>query len=68
MEGDKWVHTFLKGINPRVNVIEQLEFELVYNDFAVHHFNHYATETPSPVLGICGVWSTYLLPLLPCQL
>ena len=43
---DKGVHTFPKGICPRVNVIERLEFELAYYDSAVHRFNHYTTRTP----------------------
>ena len=29
---DKGVHTFLKGICPKVNVIERLEYELAYYD------------------------------------
>ena len=29
-----------------MNVIERLEFELTYNDFAVHRFNHYTKRTP----------------------
>ncbi len=33
---DKGVHTFLKGICPKVNVIPRLEYELAFNDSAVH--------------------------------
>ena len=51
--GDKGVHTFLKGISPKVNVIAQLEFELCYFEVSVQYFNHYATETPSSWKG-CG--------------
>ena len=40
------VHTFTKGICPKVNVIARLEFELVYYDSAVHRFNHYTRRTP----------------------
>ena len=40
------VHTFPKGICPKVNVIARLEYELTYNDSAVHRFNHYTTRTP----------------------
>ena len=40
------VHTFPKGICPKVNVIARLEFELAYYDSAVHRFNHYTTRTP----------------------
>ena len=43
---DKGVHTFTKGICPKVNVIARLEYELAYNDSAVHRFNHYTTRTP----------------------
>ena len=43
---DKEVHTFPKGICPKVNVIARLEFESAYYDSAVHHFNHYTTKTP----------------------
>ena len=42
---DKGVHTFLKGICPKVNVIAQTEFELAYYDSAVQCFNHYITGT-----------------------
>ena len=43
---DKGVHTFPKGICPKVNVIARLEYELAYYDSAVHRFNHYTTRTP----------------------
>ena len=46
---DKGVHTFSKGICPKVNVIARLEFELVYFDFAVHRFNHSTTTTPPEI-------------------
>ena len=46
---DKGVHTFPKGICPKVNIIARLEYELAYYDSAVHRFNHYTTKTP-PVL------------------
>ena len=42
---DKGVHTFPKGICPKVNVIARLEYELAYYDSAVHRFNHYTTKT-----------------------
>ena len=42
------VHTFPKGICPKVNVIARLEYELAYYDSAVHRSsNHYTTRTPS---------------------
>ena len=43
---DKGVHTFPKGICPKVNVIARLEYEFAYYDSAVHRFNHYTTRTP----------------------
>ena len=43
---DKEVHTFPKGICPKVNVIARLEFEFTYYDSAVHRVNHYTTSTP----------------------
>ena len=46
---DKGVHTFPKGICPKVNVIAQLEYKLAYYDSAVHRFNHYTMRTPPRV-------------------
>ena len=43
---DKRVHTFPKGICPKVIVIARLEYELAYYNSAVHRFNHYTTWTP----------------------
>ena len=43
---DKGVHTFPKGICPKVNVIARLRYELAYYDSAVHRFNRYTTKTP----------------------
>ena len=43
---DKGVHTFPKGICPKVNIIARLENELAYYDSSVHRFNHYTTRTP----------------------
>ena len=40
---DKRIHTFPKGIGPKMNVIARLEFELVYYEVEVQHVNHYAT-------------------------
>ena len=42
---DKGVHTFPKGICPKVNIIARLENELAYYDSAVHRFNHYTERT-----------------------
>ena len=33
-----------------MNVIARLEYELAYNDSAVHRFNHYTTRTPPPLI------------------
>ena len=43
---DKGVHTFPKGICPKMNIIARLEYELAYYDSVVHRFNHYTTRTP----------------------
>ena len=43
---DKGVHTFPKGICPKVNVIARLEYKLAYYDSAVYCFNHYTMRTP----------------------
>ena len=43
---DKGVHTFPKGICPKVNVIERLVHGLAHYDSAVHRFNYYTTRTP----------------------
>ena len=48
---DKRVHTFPKGICPKVNVIARLEYELAYYDSAAHRFNHYTTRTPPCKFG-----------------
>ena len=43
---DKGVHTFPKGICPKVNVIARLEYELAYYDSTVYRINHYTSRTP----------------------
>ena len=50
---DKRVHTFLKGLCPKVNVIARLGYELAYYDSAVHRFNHYTTRT-TPAAFLCN--------------
>ena len=37
---DKRVHAFPKDINPKINVMAQLEFELVYFEAAVQYPSH----------------------------
>ena len=41
---EKGVHTFLKGISPKVNVIAWLVLELAYFEAAVQYFSHYSME------------------------
>ena len=61
---DKGVHTFPKGICPKVNIIVRLEYELAYNDSAVHRFNHYTTRTPPFQRGVCLTVHSAVYPLL----
>ena len=49
---NKMVHSFSKGINSKVNVIERLEFELTYFDIVVQHVSYYAKGTPSMIFEI----------------
>ena len=49
---DKGVHTFPKGICPKVNVIVRLEYELAYYDSAVHRFNQYTTRIPPEICKV----------------
>ena len=53
---DKGVHTFPKGICPKVNVIARLEFELAGDNSAVQRRNHNTTRTPP--------WSQLYLKLI----
>ena len=44
---NKRVRTFPKCINPKVNVIAEIEFELAfYNDVTNQHVSHKGMETP----------------------
>ena len=49
-EGDKGVHTFLKIISSKVNIITHLEFKLNIYDVTVQYINHYTTGIPSHYL------------------
>ena len=40
---DRRVHTFPKGICPKVNVTARPEFELVHYDSVISRFNHFTT-------------------------
>ena len=40
---DEGVHTFPKGISPKVNVIAQMEFDITRYDIAGQYVSHYAT-------------------------
>ena len=53
---DKGVHSFPKGISPKVNIIERLEFELAYSDSAFKHFIPYTTGTPPLFLVEEWMW------------
>ena len=46
----KEFHAFPKGINPKVNKMAQLEFELAYFEAAVQHISHDATTAPPDLL------------------
>ena len=45
---NKEIHTFLKGISPKVNVIAQLDVELAYFKAVGQLFSRYSTETSPP--------------------
>ena len=57
---DKGVHTFSKDICPKVNVIARPEFELAYNDSAVHCFNHYTMRTHPSGLVLLVSWNNII--------
>ena len=70
---DKGVHTFPKGIYPKMNIIARLEYELAYYDSAVQRFNHYTTRTLPNKLFAVSYWKKALLlfvdPFFPlCQI
>ena len=54
---DTEIHTFLKGISPKLNVIAWLEFELSYYDITAQQINQYAEAIPTkvPVWAIFGI-------------
>ena len=43
--GDKWDHTFPKGISTKVNMVVRLEFEPTSDDVTVQHLSYYAQRT-----------------------
>ena len=55
------VHTFPKGISPKVNVIAWLEFELAYFEAVVKHFNNYITWSSLQNKSIRNKMSVYSL-------
>ena len=57
---DKGVHTFPKCISLKVNVIERLEFELVYYDVTVRHFSHYTIGTTRSWMWLGSTYDTSL--------
>ena len=60
---DKGVHTFPKGICPKVNVIARLEYELAYYDSTVHRFNHYTTRSPPHLIVFSNTWSALYISI-----
>ena len=52
------IHTFYKGIYPKVNVIARLEFKLAYYDPAVQLFNPLHLED-TPTILVTGNYSLY---------
>ena len=61
-KGDKEVHTFPKGISPKVNVTVWLESELVYFAAVVLHVSHYNARTPPVGSTACQLLLNYLMP------
>ena len=55
---NKGVHTSAKCIRPKVNIIAWLDFELVYFEAAVQHFNHYITATSPNLFGVMQIRNT----------
>ena len=49
---DKTVHIFPNGINPQMNVIAWMEFEVATIETAVQHFSHYSMGTPPGMFEI----------------
>ena len=49
---DKGVHTFPKGICPKVNIKLRPEFELAYYDSTVQCFNHNTTFNITPTSSL----------------
>ena len=56
--GIRGFHPFTEGINPKMNPMARLEFELSYYDVTVQHVNHCTTGTPPSLIYGCG--STYI--------
>ena len=48
-----WIHTFSKGISPKVNAITRLEIELVYFNTAVQRFRLYTMVTRYSCITCC---------------
>ena len=42
---DMRVHTFPDGINPKVNIIVRMDFELAFFEAEFQHLSHYAART-----------------------
>ena len=53
---DKGVHTFPKGVCPKVNVIARLEFELAYYDSALLHHGDIQKDRQTFILVIYFIY------------
>ena len=60
---DKVVHSFPKGISPKVNVIAQLGFELTYYDLAVQPLHNLDSSSYS-VLVVLFSSKFYLIYII----
>ena len=43
--GDKWLHTFPKGISMKVNLIDRLDFDHAYHHVTIQQVCYYTTGT-----------------------
>ena len=69
--GNKGVYTIPKGINPKMNVIAWLEFELAYFKASIQHFSHYTMGTSPHIYCLVSLFkgiSTFMGYLMPKQL
>ena len=64
---DKGVHSFPKGICPKVNIIARLEYELTYYDSGVRRFNHTPRGHPPTFISLsfCLFFISFSFPSNP---